>query len=73
MAPATLTVPTYPHGTRFEGSVDLENHSTSLSVTLTEFLDELSQYSDEARASILRGLKQTETQSLGSFAKYAKD
>lgn len=33
--------------------------------------DELSEYSDAARASIYRGLRQTNSRSLGSFAEYA--
>jgi hypothetical protein len=34
--------------------------------------DELAGYSLEARESIMRGLSQTETKSLGSFAEYAE-
>lgn len=37
---------------------------------VTTYPDELSEYSIEAQKSILRGLSQTETHSLGSFAQY---
>ena len=35
-------------------------------------MDELSDYSEDAKASILRGLQQKKTEYLGSFAKYVE-
>lgn len=45
-----------------ETSLDLE----------TGGIDELAEYSDDAKASILRGLQQKETVYLGSFAQYVE-
>lgn len=84
MSAATLTVPTYrqasgeedahSYGSYFDDQrVDLENQNFGSNYTILEYVDELADYSEEARASILRGLKQKATKDLGSFAKYVED